>query len=85
MNAVTAHTLWTFVLISFVNHMDRGAWQATVHRVAGSWTQPERLSTHAHFASSSLSRWISFAVMFKHKPPVGQNLSSPQPLSLGAS
>ena len=26
------------------NPMDRGAWQATVHRVAKSWTQ---LSTHA--------------------------------------
>ena len=27
------------------NPMDRGAWQATVHGVAKSWT---RLSTHAH-------------------------------------
>ena len=26
--------------------MDRGVWQATVHRVANSWTQLKRLSTH---------------------------------------
>ena len=28
--------------------MDRGAWWATVHRVAKSWTQLKRLSTHTH-------------------------------------
>ena len=28
------------------NPMDRGAWWATVHRVAKSWTLLERLSTH---------------------------------------
>ena len=28
--------------------MERGAWQITVHRVAKSWTQLKRLSTHAH-------------------------------------
>ena len=27
------------------NPMDRGAWQATVHRVTKSWTQPKHLST----------------------------------------
>ena len=27
--------------------MDRGAWQATVHRVKKRWTQLERLSMHA--------------------------------------
>ena len=27
------------------NPMDRGAWQATVHRVAKSWTKLKRLST----------------------------------------
>ena len=27
--------------------MDRGAWQATVHGVAKSWTQLKRLSMHA--------------------------------------
>ena len=29
------------------NPMDRGAWVATVHGVAKSWTQLKRLSTHA--------------------------------------
>ena len=28
------------------NLMDRGAWWATVHRLAKSWTWPKRLSTH---------------------------------------
>ena len=30
------------------NPMDRGAWQATVHRVSKSRTQLKRLSTHTH-------------------------------------
>ena len=30
------------------NFMDRGAWQATVHRVAKSRTQLKQLSTHTH-------------------------------------
>ena len=29
------------------NPTDRGAWLATVHGVAKSWTQPKQLSTHA--------------------------------------
>ena len=29
------------------NPMDRGAWWATVHRVAKSWTELKQLSTHA--------------------------------------
>ena len=29
------------------NPMDRGAWQATVHRVPKSWTRQKQLSTHA--------------------------------------
>ena len=29
------------------NPMDRGAWRATVHRFAKSWTQLKRLSVHA--------------------------------------
>ena len=27
--------------------MDRGAWQATVHRLAKSWTRLKELNTHA--------------------------------------
>ena len=30
------------------NPMDRGAWRATVHRVAKSWTRLKRLTTHTH-------------------------------------
>ena len=30
------------------NHMDRGAWRATVHSVTQSWTQLKQLSTHIH-------------------------------------
>ena len=30
------------------NPMDRGAWQATVHRVPKSWTQLNRLSMETH-------------------------------------
>ena len=30
------------------NPMDRGAWWATVHSIAKSWTQLKRLGTHAH-------------------------------------
>ena len=29
------------------NPMDRGAWQATVHKVAKRWTRLKRLSTYA--------------------------------------
>ena len=31
--------------------MDRGAWWATVHRMAKSWTQLKQLSTHTRTAS----------------------------------
>ena len=30
------------------NPMERGAWRATVHGIAQSWTQMKRLSTHTH-------------------------------------
>ena len=30
------------------NSMDRGAWRATVHSVAQSWTQLKQLSMHMH-------------------------------------
>ena len=38
--------------------MDRGAWQATVHKVAKSWTQIKQLSTHAlmHACAFCLNR-----------------------------
>ena len=34
------------------NPVDRGAWQATVHRVAKSWTQLKQLSMHTCMSSS---------------------------------
>ena len=46
------------------NPMDRGAWGATVHRVANSWTQLKRLSS-----SSSSAAFISlllFSVSLSH-------------------
>ena len=36
------------------NLMDRGAWWATVHRVAKSWTGVKRLSTHAQVLEVTL-------------------------------
>ena len=33
---------------SLENPIDRGAWWATVHRVAKSWTRQKQLSTRAH-------------------------------------
>ena len=38
------------------NPMDRGAWWATAHRVAKSWT---RLSTHVHGVSNEFSETLS--------------------------
>ena len=35
--------------------MDRGAWQATVHRVTKSWTRLERLSTQ-HMSTHTNSK-----------------------------
>ena len=37
---IAAHS----TILAWKNSMDRGAWQATVHRVAKRWTQPKRLS-----------------------------------------
>ena len=46
------------------NPMDRGAWWAIVHRVAKSWTQLKRLSTHIYITSSlsihlSMDTWVA--------------------------
>ena len=43
---------------SLEKHMDRGAWEATVHGVAKSWTWLKWLSTHIHTLSQLLLvRW----------------------------
>ena len=40
--------------------MDRGAWKATVHGVAKSWTRLSDLSTHIHLSIyPSMDTWIS--------------------------
>ena len=53
------------------NPMDRGAWQATVHRVSKSQTGLKQLSTHAHARlvpfrqgiSADLKKGLSSALM----------------------
>ena len=35
-------------ILALENPMDRGAWQATVHRVVKSQTRPKRLSTYTY-------------------------------------
>ena len=49
--------------------MDRGAFRATVHRVAQSWTQLKRLSTHS---MQTVIRCPALLVP-KVKPPQEQN------------
>ena len=41
------------------NPMDRGAWQAAVHRVAQSWTRQKLLSTHAQAILQAVGHSIS--------------------------
>ena len=44
------------------NPMDRGAWQAIVHRVKKSWTQLKQFSTHAHLLQIFFpSLWFIFS------------------------
>ena len=46
------------------NPMDRGAWQATVHRVAQSQTQLKQLSTYTNDFESRKNDNINFIDMF---------------------
>ena len=39
--------------------MDRGAWRATIHGVAESWTQLKRFCMHAHFTKDGEDRRAS--------------------------
>ena len=51
------------------NHMDRGAWQATVHRVAKNGTRLKRLSTQAHTCFVTyLSIHSSFCALINPSP-----------------
>ena len=55
------------------NSMDKGAWWATVHRVAKSRTRLKWLSTHAHMhtvkISKSKKKLISLPFLFPNHPP----------------
>ena len=45
--------------------MDRGAWQATVHGVAKSWTRLKQLNTHnTHESYSSSASLLTFDVVY---------------------
>ena len=46
--------------------MDRGAWWATVHGVAKSWTQLKRLSTHSPVIQMHLSRRAELLAVIRH-------------------
>ena len=45
-------------ILAFEKPMDRGAWRATVHRVAKSQKQLKRLSTHAYGRKEAEARLL---------------------------
>ena len=61
------------------NPMDRGPWQATVHRVAQSWTWLKQLSTHTHIQQNmdwgavNLKSWNSNCVFPALKKKLNHN------------
>ena len=61
------------------NPTDRGAWRATVHRVAKSWTQLKRLSTHAHIALVPAIHQHGSAIGIHRPPPSGTSLAPASP------
>ena len=54
--------------------MDRGAWGATVHGVAKSWTRLKQLSMHAHNAMSPTQVVKMALPLFGHKSRVIRQL-----------
>ena len=46
------------------NPMDRGAWWATVHKVAKSWTRLKQLDAHTHTPTHTLKRYTEIAKRF---------------------
>ena len=44
--------------VAWKNPMDRGAWQATVHRVTKSQTGLKRLSMHAHWTICQVNFYL---------------------------
>ena len=59
------------------NPMDRGAWQATVHRVTESWIRLKRVSTPVSFIASYFSDVQLFATLW--------TVACQAPLSMGFS
>ena len=53
------------------NLMDRGAWGATVHRVAHSWTQLKGLSMHTQNIRTDFNtlfyKFLYYKLLFKNK------------------
>ena len=61
--------------------MDRGAWWATVHSVAKSWTQLKRLSTGEHICNT-----IDKGLVFRlHKGHLRINNKKTHPIEEGAN
>ena len=60
------------------NPMDRGAWQATVHRVTKSQTQLKRLSSHTHTLLVHLWNGTCVICLFLSNYHLG-NITSSQP------
>ena len=62
------------------NLMDRGTWQAMVHRVTQGWTRLKQLSTHAgklkehNGTGHEVSRWKDFLPPFCHNPAWAREL-----------
>ena len=52
------------------NPMDRGAWQAPVHRVAKSQTQQNQLNIHARGPSVSISLQLQWTTFYRRPPLV---------------
>ena len=53
-------------ILAWKNPMDRGAWQATIHRVTNSQTQLKRLSSQAHTRASICH--LHHTILHLHQP-----------------
>ena len=56
------------VTLSHIHAMDRGAWQAMVHRVAKSWTRLRRLSMHANGWCIIMVQLAQAQILALHQP-----------------
>ena len=69
-----------FSILSWRIPMDRGAWLTTIHRVAKSWTQLKKLSTH-----SSNSRILPVSLSSVHGNWAGKLLQMASPILDGVA